>query len=73
MLRHTYASLLYEAGVDLKSAQRILGHSDIETTMEIYTHLTKKKEAQAIDSINRHFESTYIHKKPKVKERDDER
>jgi len=73
MMRHTYASLLYEAGVDLKSAQRILGHSDIETTMEIYTHLTKKKEAQAIDSINRHFESTYIHKKPKEKDRDDER
>lgn len=73
MMRHTYASLLYEAGVDLKSAQRILGHSDIETTMEIYTHLTKKKEAQAIDSINRHFEAVYIQKKPQEIDRGDER
>lgn len=73
MLRHTYASLLYEAGVDLKSAQRILGHSDIETTIEIYTHLTKKKEAQAIDSINKHFEATYMNKKAKEKDRGDER
>lgn len=65
MLRHTYASLLYEAGVDVKSAQRFLGHSDIETTLEIYTHLTKKKEHEAVDSINTHFVKHYtenIHK-----------
>lgn len=73
MLRHTYASLLYEAGVDLKSAQRFLGHSDVETTMEIYTHLTKKKETQAIDAINQHFETAYMNKRPKDKDRGEER
>ena len=55
MLRHTYASLLYEANVDIKSAQRFLGHSDIDTTLEIYTHLTKRKEEEAINSLNAHL------------------
>jgi integrase len=63
MLRHTYASLLYDAGVDIKSAQRYLGHSDIETTLEIYTHLTKHKEDEAVQSINKHFEERFIRKK----------
>ena len=44
MLRHTYATLLYDAGVDVKNAQRYLGHSDVLTTLRIYTHLSKEKE-----------------------------
>ncbi len=56
MLRHTYASMLYEAGVDIKSAQRFLGHSDIEMTLAVYTHLTKFKEDEAINSLNAHLD-----------------
>ena len=41
-LRHAYASLLYEAGIDEKSAQKLMGHSDISTTMNIYTHLREQ-------------------------------
>ena len=44
MLRHTYATMLFDAGVDVKSAQRFLGHEDIEVMLSIYTHLTKYKE-----------------------------
>ena len=81
MLRHTYASLLYEAGVDVKSAQRFLGHSDIETNLEIYTHLTRRKEAEAVKSINSHFEDRFINgsnnvkisQAPKHENRDEER
>jgi site-specific recombinase XerD len=40
--------MLFDAGVDVKSAQRFLGHEDIEVTLSIYTHLTKYKEDQAI-------------------------
>lgn len=39
--RHNYASLLYNAGVDVMSAQRFLGHSDPTTTLRIYTHLAE--------------------------------
>lgn len=37
-LRHTYASLLRKAGVDLITIKDLMGHSDIKTTM-IYAHL----------------------------------
>lgn len=36
--RHTYASNLYKAGVDIKQAQYLLGHDDIKTTLDTYTH-----------------------------------
>lgn len=54
--RHTYASLLFEAGASIKEVQSRLGHSDIKTTMNIYTHITissRKKLAQKLyDHIN---------------------
>ncbi|SET33531.1 AP2-like DNA-binding integrase domain-containing protein [Enterococcus malodoratus] len=40
--RHTHASMLFEAGASMKEAQVRLGHSSIEMTMNIYTHVTKK-------------------------------
>ncbi|MER2078060.1 site-specific integrase [Psychrobacillus psychrotolerans] len=41
-LRHTHCSLLFEAGVSIKEVQDRLGHSDIQTTMNIYAHVTEK-------------------------------
>lgn len=38
--RHTHASLLFEAGASIKDVQVRLGHTDIQTTMNIYTHVT---------------------------------
>lgn len=39
-LRHTHASLLFEAGASIKEVQERLGHEDIKMTMNIYTHVT---------------------------------
>lgn len=55
MFRHTYATILYNAGVDVKSAQRFMGHADIKVTLKIYTHLSEKKEQEAIAALNRHL------------------
>lgn len=40
-LRHTFATRMCEAGVNIKAIQDILGHKDIETTMNIYTDATE--------------------------------
>lgn len=38
-IRHGYATALFEAGVEPKVAQQLLGHAQISTTMDIYTHV----------------------------------
>lgn len=40
-LRHTHASILFEAGATIKEVQQRLGHKDIQTTMNVYTHVTQ--------------------------------
>lgn len=42
--RHTHCSLLFEAGLSVKEVQERLGHSNVQTTLNIYTHLTKKQK-----------------------------
>lgn len=49
-LRHTFASRLFEKGVDAPSVQRLMGHSSIETTM-IYTHQTSDHLKEAVGKL----------------------
>lgn len=51
-LRHTYATRLFEAEVPVKTVQVLMGHSDITTTMNIYTHVTQNVKSKAVDKIN---------------------
>ncbi|MDT2864288.1 tyrosine-type recombinase/integrase [Vagococcus carniphilus] len=44
--RHTHCSLLFEAGASIQEVQERLGHSDVKTTMNIYTHVTKKTKKE---------------------------
>lgn len=51
-LRHTYITMLYFAGVDVLTAKEQAGHSDIKTTMEIYTHLDNQHKSRQINKLN---------------------
>jgi integrase len=55
MFRHTYATILYDADVDVKSAQLLLGHTDVSVTLKIYTHLSLKKKTDASRNLNNHL------------------
>lgn len=52
-LRHTHTSMLIEAGANMKQVQMRLGHSDIKTTMDIYTHLTAHAEKENSQFVRR--------------------
>ena len=55
-LRHTHASLMFEAGASLDAVSMRLGHSDSRITKEIYLHITEKKK----EEYNRQFEKVKI-------------
>ena len=52
-LRHSYTTMLFDAGIDVKTAQSWLGHTDIKTTLDTYTHLSEQRQEQ---SINKWFD-----------------
>ncbi|MFY0517846.1 tyrosine-type recombinase/integrase [Lysinibacillus sp. UGB7] len=55
-LRHTHCSLLFEAGASIKEVQDRLGHSDVQTTLNIYAHVTKKAKEEAIQKFASYIE-----------------
>ena len=52
-LRHSYASLLFQMGADIKTVQELLGHADINTTSQIYVHVFPETRKQAVNLLNR--------------------
>jgi len=56
-LRHTHASLLFESGATIKKVQKRLGHKDIQTTMNVYTHVTKDAEKDTANSFEKYMNS----------------
>ncbi len=51
-LRHAYATMLFEAGIDVKDAQELMGHSDINLTRQIYTHIRSERKDETRDKLN---------------------
>ena len=54
-LRHTFATRLCEADMNLKVIQNVMGHKEIKTTLEIYTHVTEEKKRQEVDALEAKF------------------
>lgn len=51
-IRHSYATRLFESDVAIKIVQSLMGHSDMATTMDIYTHVMKDKKLEILDILD---------------------
>ena len=52
-LRHTNITMKIVNGVDIKTVSTRVGHSDIQTTLNIYSHYTKESDKKTSDLINK--------------------
>lgn len=50
-LRHTHASLLFSAGVEPKNISDRLGHSTVQITLDLYTHITEEQRSDTVDKL----------------------
>lgn len=51
-MRHTHATLLLEAGIQVKVVSERLGHASVRTTLEIYTHVLPTMQATAVKAFH---------------------
>lgn len=51
VLRHTFATRCIEGGMMQKTLQKILGHSNIGITMNLYVHITEDEKHKEIDLV----------------------
>ena len=49
--RHTHASLLFEAGITAKIISDRLGHNNVQTTLDMYTHINDNQRVEVVDQL----------------------
>ncbi len=59
-LRHTYCSMLQWSGVDIKTAQELMGHSEYGVTANIYTHVDDATKTNAAILQDKFIKETLI-------------
>ncbi|MEM5009426.1 tyrosine-type recombinase/integrase [Niallia taxi] len=59
-LRHTHAVLLLESNVEMKYIQEALGHGSMQITSDIYAHVSKKIESDAIERFENHTKNIIL-------------
>lgn len=58
-LRHTYCTDLQKAGIDVRTAQKLMGHADISTTANIYTHQDESSLFKAAEALGATVSATF--------------
>ncbi len=53
--RHTACSLMFESGATINEVQKRLGHKDVKTTMNIYSHVTPKQAENTSDKLAKYL------------------
>lgn len=51
-LRHSVATILFAAGIDLKVISELLGHSSIAVTSDVYAHLLPEKQYEVVKKMD---------------------
>ena len=62
--RHTYASDLYKSGIDIKQAQYLLGHDNIKTTLDTYTHFGSADVK--VDKLESYYDAVRMQSNKKI-------
>ena len=55
--RHTHATLLLEAGLNIKDVQERLGHKNVHITLDTYSHVTQQKKQKTAEKFADYLES----------------
>ncbi|MED4990107.1 site-specific integrase [Parageobacillus toebii] len=58
-LRHTHAVMLLESGVDIKTVSDRLGHTKINMTADVYLHVSRKQEDEAVLKLEKYLDSSF--------------
>ncbi len=61
ILRHTFSTNCIEGGTDVKSLSEMLGHSDVQITLNRYVHPTMDTKRQYMDSLSKFYGQIYGH------------
>lgn len=65
--RHAYITMLWASGIDVKTAQKLAGHSKVEIMLDIYTHLNNQATETAAEKLNGFLETSRGSKRGKTK------
>lgn len=57
-LRHAFATICFDAGLSPKDASQILGHSKIELTLDVYTHIKQSRTQETANKLNEYLNIT---------------
>ena len=68
LLRHSYATLLLENGIDLKTVSERLGHTSIKITADLYGHVTPRMRSRATDVMDIVFQTVQKARTPETTE-----
>lgn len=61
-LRHTFATRCIEAGMQLVTAQRLLGHSNVGVTLNVYTSVFNRYKESELEKVNNYYMNNEIFK-----------
>ena len=57
-LRHEFASLCLDAGLEPSDTQAFLGHANVSTTLNIYTHIKESRKKKSSEKLEKYLENT---------------